>query len=97
MEKLQTNLARSVPLGKTGLAEDIAEAALYLASEAGALLTVTIWLWTQAEPDVQRACELTQYRSRSTQTTTNALHGAGPSHGRLLLWLATPDRALQHR
>ena len=35
MEKLQANLARSVPLGKTGLAEDIAEAALYLASEAG--------------------------------------------------------------
>ena len=35
MEKLQQNLARSVPLGKTGLAEDIAEAALYLASEAG--------------------------------------------------------------
>ena len=35
MEKLQKNLARSVPLGKTGLAEDIAEAALYLASEAG--------------------------------------------------------------
>ena len=35
MAKLQQNLARSVPLGKTGLAEDIAEAALYLASEAG--------------------------------------------------------------
>ena len=51
MEKLQTNLARSVPLGKTGLAEDIAEAALYLASE-GASLTVTIWLWTQAGPSM---------------------------------------------
>ena len=38
MEKLQQNLARSVPLGKTGLAEDIAEAALYLASEAGRIV-----------------------------------------------------------
>lgn len=35
MAKLQKNLARSVPLGKTGLAEDIAEAALYLAADSG--------------------------------------------------------------
>ncbi|RPG33873.1 MAG: SDR family oxidoreductase [Gammaproteobacteria bacterium TMED92] len=35
MAKLQKNLARSVPLGKTGLAEDIAEAALYLAGDSG--------------------------------------------------------------
>ena len=35
MAKLQKNLARSVPLGKPGLAEDIAEAALYLAGDSG--------------------------------------------------------------
>ncbi len=35
MDKLQSNLARSVPLQKTGVADDIAEAALYLASDAG--------------------------------------------------------------
>lgn len=35
MEKLKSNLANAVPLKKTGLAEDIAEGALYLASEAG--------------------------------------------------------------
>ena len=35
MAKLQANLARSVPLQQTGLASDIAEAALYLASDAG--------------------------------------------------------------
>ena len=35
MDKLKDNLAKAVPLKKTGLAEDIAEAALYLASEAG--------------------------------------------------------------
>ena len=35
MEKLKSNLAKAVPLKKTGLAEDIAEGALYLASDAG--------------------------------------------------------------
>ena len=35
MEKLKTNLAQAVPLKITGLADDIAEAALYLASESG--------------------------------------------------------------
>ena len=35
MAKLQSNLARPVPLQKTGVADDIAEAALYLASDAG--------------------------------------------------------------
>jgi len=35
MEKLKSNLAHAVPLKQTGLAEDIAEAALYLASDAG--------------------------------------------------------------
>lgn len=35
MAKLEQNLAKSVPLGKTGEARDIAEAALYLASDAG--------------------------------------------------------------
>ena len=39
MNKLQQNLARSVPLLKTGVAEDIAEAALYLASDAGRFVT----------------------------------------------------------
>ena len=39
MEKLKGNLAKAVPLGKTGLAEDIAEAALYLASDAGKFVT----------------------------------------------------------
>ena len=34
-EKLKGNLARAVPLKKPGLASDIAEAALYLASDAG--------------------------------------------------------------
>lgn len=35
MDKLKENLAKAVPLKKTGLADDIAEAALYLASDAG--------------------------------------------------------------
>jgi NAD(P)-dependent dehydrogenase (short-subunit alcohol dehydrogenase family) len=35
MEKLKANLAQAVPLKRTGLADDIAEAALYLASESG--------------------------------------------------------------
>jgi len=35
MEKLKGNLARAVPLKQAGLAEDIAQAALYLASDAG--------------------------------------------------------------
>lgn len=35
MAKLQTNLAKANPLLKSGLASDIAEAALYLASDAG--------------------------------------------------------------
>ncbi len=35
MEKLKSNLARAVPLKQAGLAEDIAQAALYLASDAG--------------------------------------------------------------
>ena len=35
MDKLKANLAQAVPLKQTGLAQDIAEAALYLASDAG--------------------------------------------------------------
>lgn len=35
MEKLTANLAKAVPLKQAGLAKDIAEAALYLASDAG--------------------------------------------------------------
>ena len=35
LEKLKTNLAKATPLPQAGLAEDIAEAALYLASDAG--------------------------------------------------------------
>jgi len=35
MEKLKGNLAKAVPLKQAGLAEDIAQAALYLASDAG--------------------------------------------------------------
>jgi len=35
MAKLQTNLAKATPLPMSGLAEDIAQAALYLASDAG--------------------------------------------------------------
>ena len=39
MNKLEQSLARSVPLQKTGVAQDIAEAALYLASDAGRFVT----------------------------------------------------------
>lgn len=39
MSKLEQSLARSVPLQKTGVANDIAEAALYLASDAGRFVT----------------------------------------------------------
>ncbi len=35
LEKLKANLARATPMQVSGLAEDIAEAALYLASDAG--------------------------------------------------------------
>ena len=35
MAKLENNLAKAVPLKQTGLASDIAEAALYLSSDAG--------------------------------------------------------------
>ncbi len=35
LEKLKGNLAKATPLPRAGLADDIAEAALYLASEAG--------------------------------------------------------------
>jgi NAD(P)-dependent dehydrogenase (short-subunit alcohol dehydrogenase family) len=35
LEKLKANLARATPLPRAGLADDIAEAALYLASDAG--------------------------------------------------------------
>ena len=35
MKKLKNNLAKAVPLKKTGVAGDIAEGALYLASDAG--------------------------------------------------------------
>lgn len=35
MAKLQHNLANATPMKKTGLAEDIADGALYLASEDG--------------------------------------------------------------
>lgn len=39
MNKLEQSLARSVPLLRTGVASDIAEAALYLASDAGRFVT----------------------------------------------------------
>jgi NAD(P)-dependent dehydrogenase (short-subunit alcohol dehydrogenase family) len=39
MEKLRGNLAKAVPLKKSGLPIDIAEAALYLASDAGSFVT----------------------------------------------------------
>ena len=35
MDKLKNNLAKAVPLKRTGVAQDIAEGALYLASDAG--------------------------------------------------------------
>ena len=39
MEKLRGNLANAVPLKRSGLPIDIAEAALYLASDAGSFIT----------------------------------------------------------
>ena len=39
MAKLEANLAKSVPLQRAGLASDIAEGALYLASDAGRFVT----------------------------------------------------------
>ena len=39
LEKLKGNLANAVPLNRSGLSIDIAEAALYLASEAGSFVT----------------------------------------------------------
>ena len=39
MEKLRVNLAKAVPLKRSGLPIDIAEAALYLASDAGSFVT----------------------------------------------------------
>ena len=39
LEKLKGNLAKAVPLNRSGLAIDIAEAALYLASKAGNFVT----------------------------------------------------------
>ena len=39
LEKLKGNLAKAVPLNRSGLAIDIAEAALYLASDAGSFVS----------------------------------------------------------
>ena len=39
LEKLQGNLANAVPLQRSGLASDIAQAALYLSSDAGSFVT----------------------------------------------------------
>ena len=39
LEKLKGNLAKAVPLNRSGLAIDIAEAAIYLASEAGSFIS----------------------------------------------------------
>tara|TARA_Y100001970_G_scaffold41789_1_gene51903 strand:- start:12302 stop:13096 length:795 start_codon:yes stop_codon:yes gene_type:complete len=39
MEKLKGNLANAVPLGRSGLTRDIAEAALFLASDSGSFIT----------------------------------------------------------
>ncbi len=39
LEKLKGNLAKAVPLNRSGLAVDIAEAALYLASDAGSFVS----------------------------------------------------------
>ena len=39
LRKLKGNLAKAVPLKRSGLAIDIAEGALYLASEAGSFVT----------------------------------------------------------
>jgi NAD(P)-dependent dehydrogenase (short-subunit alcohol dehydrogenase family) len=38
MDKLQRNLARANPMQRSGLADDIAEAATYLASDAGSFV-----------------------------------------------------------
>jgi 3-oxoacyl-[acyl-carrier protein] reductase len=38
-EELKTNILRAIPLGKFGAAEDIAEAALFLASPASRYIT----------------------------------------------------------
>ncbi len=38
MEKLQTNLSRATPMTRSGLAEDIAQAALFLASDEGSFI-----------------------------------------------------------
>ena len=39
LKKLQGNLAKAVPLNRSGLAVDIAEAALFLSSDAGSFIT----------------------------------------------------------
>ena len=39
LTKLKGNLAKAVPLKRTGLPEDIANAAIYLASDAGNFIT----------------------------------------------------------
>ena len=39
LEKLKVNLAKAVPLNRSGLALDIAEAALYLSSDAGSFVS----------------------------------------------------------
>ena len=39
LKKLEGNLAQAVPLKRSGLASDIAEAALYLASDAGSFVS----------------------------------------------------------
>ena len=39
LKKLEGNLANAVPLNRSGHASDIAEAALYLASDAGSFVT----------------------------------------------------------
>ena len=38
LEKLKANLAKATPMPRAGLADDIAEAALFLASEAGSFV-----------------------------------------------------------
>ena len=39
MDKLESNLAKAVPLGRSGFPRDVAEGALYLASDAGQFVT----------------------------------------------------------
>ena len=39
MKKLESNLAKAVPLGRSGYPRDVAEGALYLASDAGRFVT----------------------------------------------------------